>query len=148
MAKILVVDDEENSRLSMRMVLKAQGHDITEASNGREAEEILETAEFDLVITDIIMPEKEGIEFIGDISQQFPGLRVIAITGGGPPREGANRKAAGTRILLSTASLLGADAVLDKPFDPVALLDAVTRVLACKKRGMQIRRFLNAPDRL
>ncbi|MBL4787650.1 MAG: response regulator [Kordiimonadaceae bacterium] len=144
MAKILVVDDEENSRLSMRMALKAQGHAITEAANGREAEEMLEEAEFDLVITDIIMPEKEGIEFIGDISEQFPGLRVIAITGGGPQREGVNKKAAGTGILLSTASLLGADAMLDKPFAPETLLDAVTHVLASKKRGPQIRRFWNA----
>jgi DNA-binding NtrC family response regulator len=83
MAKILLIDDDESFRKMLRLTLASMGHDVIEASHGGEALRILATSVPDLVITDLIMPEKEGLETIMDIQSRYPGQKVIAMSGGG-----------------------------------------------------------------
>jgi CheY-like chemotaxis protein len=121
MAKILVIDDEDDVRAVVRGVLESAGHDVRVASNGTRGLEALRMASVELVITDILMPEREGIETIRDIRQEFPAVRIIAMSGGG-------RRLKSTTHFL-TASALGAHAVLSKPFGPEVLLNAVDAAL-------------------
>ncbi|HUB81746.1 MAG TPA: PAS domain S-box protein [Bryobacteraceae bacterium] len=119
-ACILVVDDEAGVRSFLRDVLQANGHEVIEAANGREAVEKAEAGAVDLVITDIVMPEQEGIETIQTLGRLKPGLPIIAISGA----FGGN--------FLSVAKLIGANAVLDKPVNCRLLLAKVAELLARK----------------
>lgn len=121
MARILVVDDEQLVRATLRQMLEHAGHDILEAENGEAALETCDGAEIDLVITDILMPEKEGIETIIELRQQTPDLKIIAISGGD---RGAQLD------YLGMAERLGADSVLAKPFRRDQILQAVRDALA------------------
>lgn len=121
MAEILIIDDEPGVLGVLRRILENAGHSVTEAPNGEVALREFEDKPADLVITDIFMPEMDGIEFLVHLRTAFPDARVLAMSGGGPlPRDQA----------LSDASLLGADQILQKPFDRENLLEAVDRVLA------------------
>lgn len=120
MSRILIVEDTRLMRDSLVDVLTASDHMVTTAENGLEAVEMIEAgAEFDIIITDIIMPEMDGIQAILEIQTMQPGARIIAISGGSARME----KAQG----LETASRLGAVAVLEKPFEVDALLAAVEK---------------------
>lgn len=121
MARILVVDDEEIVRVTLRQMLEKAGHQVFEAANGLEALRAFEKREADLVITDIIMPEKEGIETIMELRQRKPDLKIIAMSGGGRT---------GTMEYLHLAKSLGADNVLPKPFKMGEVRDLVSRTLA------------------
>ena len=124
MANILVVDDEAHVRGAILFALKDTEHDVAEAENGIEAEEQLAENNFDLVITDIIMPEKEGLELIFDIQKNYPDLKVIAVTGDiFGIRKNKN---------LRCASLMGADDTLLKPFGPDTLLKCIEDCLLGK----------------
>ena len=124
MATILVIDDEKAVRDTMRRLLERHGHEVLDAANGREA--LRTTAPYDLVITDINMPEMDGIEVIMALTDRRPGLPVIAISGGGRlPKD----------LLLSSADMLGAVTTLSKPFDLTELLDAVDQALAAGGSG-------------
>lgn len=116
MAKILVIDDEELVRLTLRQMLESGGYEVVEARNGREGVETHRTTEIDLVLTDIIMPEQEGIETIIQLRRSDPNLRIIAISGGGRMKN---------MDFLKIAANVGADTVLTKPFTTQELLDAV-----------------------
>jgi DNA-binding NtrC family response regulator len=119
MAIILVIDDEKAVRDTMRRLLERRGHEVREAANGREA--LKAPPDYDLVITDINMPEMDGIEVIMALAERRPGLPVIAISGGGRlPKD----------LLLSSADMLGAVQTLPKPFDLTELNEAVDRALA------------------
>lgn len=121
MAEILIIDDEPGVLGVLRRILETAGHSVTEAPNGEAALREFEGKPADLVITDIFMPEMDGIEFLVHLRTAFPDARVLAMSGGGLlPRDQA----------LSDASLLGADQILQKPFDRENLLEAVDRVLA------------------
>ena len=149
MANILVVDDEESVRVSLRMVLTAAGHKVTEACNGLVADRKLEENSYDLVVTDIIMPDKEGIELISDIAKLYPDVKVIAITGGGPRRNLTGQKMMGTGVILSTASMLGADDTLDKPFSPDELIESVDACLSGnrdRRKAGQLQTAVNRPQ--
>ena len=121
MARILIVDDEELVRLTLRQALEKERHELVDATNGEEALRLLRRRAVDLVITDIIMPEKEGIETIREIRQDYPETKIIAISGGGRM---------GNVDFLRMSQLLGADAILPKPFGPEELLKLVRRILA------------------
>ena len=123
MARILVIDDEELVRFSLRTALETEGYDVIEAENGKAAARPLDEYQFDLVITDIVMPEKEGIETIIDLKQTYPNLKIIAITGGGINYY---------RDYLESASLFGADDVLQKPFPDEELLRSVKDCLSMR----------------
>jgi CheY-like chemotaxis protein len=121
MARILVIDDHEDIRAVVSGVLESAGHEVVLAPNGARGIEAQRRSSADLVITDILMPEKEGLETIRDLKQEFPGLRIIAMSGGGRIPMATN--------FLSSAKELGADAVLRKPFGPDDLLEQVQEAL-------------------
>jgi len=109
-ARILVVDDEEGVRSLLRHILTDAGHEVLEASNGKEATERLQAEDVDLMITDLVMPEREGIEIILELHRTRPDLGIIAMSG-----------AFGGQFLRA-ARLFGARATLSKPIDQDVLL--------------------------
>jgi CheY-like chemotaxis protein len=116
-ARVLVVDDEPGIRDFFATVLKGAGYGVELARDGEHAESLLRPDAFDLVITDLVMPNREGIEMIQSIRAKYRKLKIIAVSGafGGSS--------------LRTAALLGADATLSKPVSPDQLLAAVRKVL-------------------
>jgi CheY-like chemotaxis protein len=127
MANILVVDDNAELREALLDVLGAAGHTVITAGNGTKAVELVETKGIALVVTDLFMPEREGIETIIELRRRYPRLRIIAMSGGGGGRVG---EALAPERNLQMARKLGATATLAKPFTPQQLTDAVTAVLA------------------
>lgn len=118
MSRILIVEDTQLMRESLVDVLSAAGHEIVTADNGLAAVEFVAAGrEFDIIVTDIIMPEMDGIQTILELQTMLPAARIIAISGGSARMD----KAQG----LETASRLGAVAVLEKPFEVDALLNAI-----------------------
>ncbi len=121
MSRILLIEDEEIARYAVRQVLETGGHEVTEAENGNEGIALQKSQPFDLIVTDIIMPEKEGVETIIELKRDYPTLPVIAISGGGRTRN---------RNFLVLAKRYGADEVLAKPFSEEELLQCVDVCLA------------------
>ena len=116
MAYILVVDDERLDLKVLSKMLRAGGHGVTERANGQQALSYLEHNLVDVVVTDVIMPKKDGLETISEIRRRYPNAKIIAISGGARPSgSGA----------LATARALGANGTLAKPFRQKALLDLV-----------------------
>jgi two-component system cell cycle sensor histidine kinase/response regulator CckA len=123
--RILLVDDDDSFRGMLCLTLAHFGHTVIEASNGKEALALFKEAKADLVILDIIMPEKEGLEVLIELQKkQVPPIKVIAITGGNRQRAEEN---------LKMAKLLGAAKVLIKPFPNEVLLAAVNELLSTKR---------------
>ena len=114
MATILIIDDQESIRALLRTTLEAAGYAVMEASNGRIGLELYRQRPTDLVITDILMPELNGLNLLVELMREFLHARVIAISGSG---EGKN--------VLDHAKLLGARQTFQKPFSLPRLLDAV-----------------------
>ena len=121
MPKILVIDDDEQVRALLHEILDRAGFEVVEAANGVEGVSAYRRAPTDLVITDLIMPEKEGVETILELRREFPSARIIAMSGGG--RSGA-------RDYLAIAARLGARRVVAKPFSRQEILDVVQATLA------------------
>ena len=126
MGSILIIDDEEDIRDALQMVLESVGHEVKVASNGNEAVELQRGEPADLIITDVIMPGKDGVDTIKEIKQEFPGIRIIAISGGGgvQPTEYVP-EAITTTAYLAAAKEAGADMVFTKPFERKDLIQAV-----------------------
>ncbi|HDR89209.1 MAG TPA: response regulator [Bacteroidetes bacterium] len=120
MAKILVIDDEPYILLMIKKMLEQVGHGVDLASNGKEGLELLLTRPFDLLITDIVMPEKEGLETIREVRKKYPGLKIIAISGGGR---------LDSSEYLEPARYFGAEKIIKKPFQKGELLNAVNELL-------------------
>lgn len=120
MARILLIDDDQLVRRSIRLALADSGHQLDEAENGADGLERAVAALPDLVITDLIMPEREGIETILALRRMAPDLPIIAISGGGR---------IGPGDLLAAAKRLGATVTLRKPFDDGELLNEIGRAL-------------------
>lgn len=118
MASILLIDDDALLRETLATVLVSSGHRVVQAGNGREGALLFRAARPDLVITDILMPEREGIETIIALHRERPELPILAMTGN---PHGAN--------YLALAARLGARATLAKPFSAEALLRAVDDLL-------------------
>lgn len=114
MAVILVIDDEEMIRVLLRSALQTAGHEVTEATNGREGLDLYRKKPPDLVITDILMPELNGLDMLMELTREFLDAKVIAISGAG-----------GERNVLDVAKLLGARQTFPKPFSIPDLLSAV-----------------------
>ncbi len=123
MASILVVDDEEPIRFAFRLVLEDAGYSVDEAEDGVKALKALAARDYNLLITDIVMPNRDGIETILHLKQEKPDLPIIAISGGGK---------LGSETYLEMASMFNAEASLSKPVTSMELLAAVKRVLAAK----------------
>ncbi len=114
--KILVIDDDDQFRMMIVEMLERKQYKVFAASDGEEGIKIWQNAKPDLVVTDIIMPNKEGIETILELRRLNKAVKIIAISGGG--RTNANDN-------LRSAKLLGASLTLAKPFESAELLDAV-----------------------
>ena len=118
--RILVIDDDEQMRVLLRQVMEWSGFTVVDAENGRKGMQIQRRQPADLVITDLIMPEQEGLETIGLLKKEFPGVKIVAISGGGR---------IGPEAYLPAARELGADLVFSKPFDVKEFVTAVRGLL-------------------
>ena len=132
MAHILVIDDEVQIREVLRTVLERVGYSVTEAADGNEGLQIFAEGAIDLVVTDIIMPEKGGIDTIMDLRRDFPEAKIIAISGGGM---------CGDVSYLDMAMGVGADRAIGKPFVLDEFLEAVETLLQEEEKT-----FLTAPE--
>lgn len=119
-ARVLLVDDEPAVLEILRQTLLAEGYEVSVAANGREAVERMKEQLFDLVLTDLIMPEKDGIQTILELRGIDPFVPVIAMSGG---------TAAGDGDFLPLARQLGAKAVLSKPFEYRTFMESVRGAL-------------------
>ncbi len=114
MARILVIDDDELVRLTVKGMLEDGGHDVALAVHGVDGLQKFRARPCDLVVCDIVMPEKEGLETIKELRRLARTMPIIAITGGAPIDLGASR--AGNVDYLRVAGELGARQTLRKPF--------------------------------
>jgi CheY-like chemotaxis protein len=117
MAEILIIDDDAQMRRLMTRILKSAGHYVHEATNGATGLKRFREVKPALVVTDIFMPEKEGIETIRLLRQQAPHLPILAISG------------SGLKDYLHFAMQLGATAALPKPFSAEQLLQTVAKLV-------------------
>lgn len=124
MPRILLVDDDEMSRQAVHRMLERAGYTVESTGDGHHAIETYKSGEIDLVITDLIMPEVDGLEIIQEIRRKDPGAKILAISGGGRVQ---------AEEYLSVARKFGAVEVLPKPFASQDLKAAVDRALAEKK---------------
>ncbi len=118
--RILVIDDDEQMRVLLRQVMEWSGFTVNDAENGRKGMQIQRRQPADLVITDLIMPEQEGLETISLLKKEFPAVKIVAISGGGR---------IGPEAYLPAARELGADLVFSKPFDVKEFVSAVRELL-------------------
>lgn len=129
MATILLIDDDDSLRTMLRVTLTHFGHTVVEARNGREGLALFPHAGADLVITDIVMPEVEGLHVLMALRLQTTPVKIIAISGGG--RVNATD-------YLRIAKQMGAAKVLAKPFSTEALLGAVNELLPAPEVPVQL----------
>jgi len=119
MAKILIVDDDAAMRTIIIQVLKGAGHQVYSATNGKEGVQHFVAIRPDLIITDLFMPEQEGLAVITELHKKFSHVAILAISGGYDA----------SAAMLSVAFKLGASNTLTKPFDKAELLAAVEKAL-------------------
>lgn len=118
--KILVVDDDPEIREMLRLMLQRSGYEVIEAENGKAGIHLCNIHSPDLVISDMLMPEKRGVDMIYELIRAFPEIRIIAISGGG---------SMGMALSLKTAADLGAVRTYEKPLPREELLAAVREIL-------------------
>jgi CheY-like chemotaxis protein len=120
MPSILIIDDDDSLRDSLRRTLHQEGYAIMEASEGGRGLKLLERSPVDLILLDMFMPDKDGLETIGELRRAHPGIAIIAMSGGGFK---------GTVDVLHVAKKLGVRRTLAKPFTREQLLDALREEL-------------------
>ncbi len=120
MTRILVVDDDIEIREMLRTMLERAGYDVLEAANGNLAIGIYRREAVDLIITDLIMPEKEGIEMIMELCREHPGIKIIAMSGGARVHPQSH---------LDMARALGARHVFTKPFGAQEMIRVVRELV-------------------
>jgi YesN/AraC family two-component response regulator len=126
MAKILIIDDDDQVRTMLRRTLEADGHEVDEAANGNIGISKYRSNPADLIITDIYMPEKEGLETIIELKRDYPDVRILAISGGSRDMD---------LDFLPVAAKLGAEKTLNKPIDRRDLLAAVNELIGDGRDG-------------
>jgi CheY-like chemotaxis protein len=122
MRRILLIDDEEKIRSVLQTLLTRAGYEVVPAEDGQKGLRRFREQPMDLVITDIVMPDKEGLSTIRELHRDFPKLPIIALSGGGV--------AAGAEAYLNIAQKLGARRVFEKPVEFPVLLQAVQELLS------------------
>jgi DNA-binding response OmpR family regulator len=139
MARILLIEDDPTIRAVLRMSLTGIGHTVIEARNGKEGMGLFRQAGADLVITDIIMPDKDGLEVLKELRKTpVSPVKIIAISGGGVTQEAADS--------LRMAKLLGAAKTLTKPFSNEVLIAAINELLPVAARKGTVGQSPTAPD--
>jgi len=123
-SKILVIDDDALVRNTIAHILGREGYELVFASDGRQGLQLFKSEHPELIITDIIMPEKEGLEVIREIREMCSDSKIIAISGGGR---------LGNSDFLAMAAKFGACEIIVKPFDPSELTESVSRCLQGSK---------------
>lgn len=120
MIRILLVDDDDLSRTTVHQMLERAGHQVRSTGSGREALTLYRADPVELVVTDLIMPDTDGLELIQELRKLNAAVRILAISGGG--RVNANE-------YLTVARRFGASGILAKPFSNQELREAVTAAL-------------------
>ena len=118
--KILLVEDDEVFHAVIAPALRKQGHEVTSALSGDEALEKIKTEKFELILVDILMPSKDGIDTIQEIRDTNVDVKIIAISAGGK---------VGHSSFLELAQTVGANACLEKPFTPPVLFEKIQEVM-------------------
>ena len=116
MKKILLIDDEESVRYAISRYLKKSGFDVIALEDGFKVDRTLEAIDIDIIITDLIMPNVEGLEIIQKLKEKFPSLPIIAISGGGRNMDIS---------ILEYAGIFGADVTLPKPINEEKLVQHI-----------------------
>lgn len=120
MPRILIIEDDEDVRDMLAELLSTEGHQVDTAQDGAQGWAAFRANPADLVITDIVMPEQEGLATIRQLNKEYPDVPVIAISGGGR---------VDSQEYLEMASVMGASATLAKPFSHADILSLVDRFL-------------------
>ncbi len=120
MTRILLIDDDALARDMLRQMLERAGYDVVEAASGRDGLQQYQATAIDLIITDILMPDQDGLEIILELRRLAPEAKIIAITGGGQ---------SGLLDLLPVAAKLGAQWTLRKPLQRLELLEAIRQLV-------------------
>jgi len=120
MARILIIDDDAQVLVTLRQLLKREGYEVVEASDGNEGIRLYRENPTDVIITDLLMPEKEGLETIMDLRKAFPDVKIIAMSGG---------RQFSPEDYLNMAKNLGAKYAFAKPIEKQKLLNAVQELL-------------------
>ncbi|MFQ5722487.1 MAG: response regulator [Candidatus Aminicenantales bacterium] len=120
MKAILIIEDDDQIRALLRQILEREGYQVFDAPDGKKGISLYRQQLPDLVITDLVMPEKEGIETIIELKRNYPRVKIIAISGGGKVIP---------EIYLEMAEKLGAACTIKKPFQREDVLDAIHQIL-------------------
>ena len=120
MARILIIEDNAQLREMLNLMLSQAGHEVQEATGGEMGEKLYKENPSDLIIIDILMPEKGGLETIVEMKREFPNIKIIGISGGFQKKTDENR---------TLAELMGVERTLSKPFTSEELLKTVREVL-------------------
>ena len=120
MARILIIDDEPQIRSMLKLMLEREGYEVVEAPDGVAGIKVYRQNPADLIITDLIMPNKDGIGMIIDLKKEFPEVKIIAMSGGGLNKPDG---------YLKGAKKLGASCTLTKPIDREEILRVVAAIL-------------------
>ena len=126
MSGVLIVEDDKELREMIRISLARRKHTVIEAINGKEAIIHFKSSITDLVVTDLIMPEEDGLKVIMKLKELKPSLKIIAISGGGK---------AGPGSYLNLAKALGADAIYSKPFSINELISKIEELLTIEQHN-------------
>ena len=121
MKRILVMEDDMQFRQMLRLTLERGGYEVVEAPDGKEGIRLYRQSPTDLILTDIIMPEKEGVETIIELKRDFPDVKIIAMSGGSRGLDAHN--------CLSYVKGLGVSQIFTKPFDRKELLEVIQELL-------------------
>jgi CheY-like chemotaxis protein len=121
MTRILVIDDDREVCVLLTRILAREGFDVVEADSGKVALARMREEPFDVVVTDIVMPDTNGIEVITALRRSYPNTKIVGISGGGQIKSSS---------YLEMASMIGANVTLAKPFTPNELISAVATALS------------------
>jgi CheY-like chemotaxis protein len=134
---ILVVDDHAEILKLLRIWLEARGHQVTCVSSGNRALKLFDARSFDLVVTDVLMPDGGGIELIAQLKRTYPLVRILAITGGGPHVTSST--------CLHFAHRVGVHALLLKPFKEAQLSTAIRQIFEAEAEAGRAPRRASGP---